>query len=170
MILFPIIFFFYLNKGISSKIQFRFEKYKINNADINSLLSRSFYKENSVNKNDFMFRLLTDDLYFNLTVGSPPQIIPTIWNMNKYSFKIYSGSYNFNKSNTYKEMKPFVYSFDEVKKAFLCEDIFYFTDENNEIFSSIFNFINLENNNNNYSFIGLQLPEIISENLLIFYY
>ena len=171
MILFSIIFFFYLNKGISSKtniIQFRFEKYKINIADINSLLSRSFYKENSVNKNDFMFRLLTDDLYFNLTVGSPPQIIPTIWNMNKYSFKIYSGSYNFNKSNTYKEIKPFVYSFDEVKKAFLCEDIFYFTDENNEIFSSIFNFINLENNNNNYSFIGLQLPEIISENLLTF--
>ena len=170
MILFPIIFFFFLNKGISSKtniIQFKFGKYKINIADINSLLHRSTYKENSVTKNDFMFRLLTDDLYLNLTVGSPPQKIATIWNMNKYSFKVYRSSYNFDKSNTYKEIESFVYSFDEVKNALLCEDIFYFTDENNEIFSSMFKFINIENNNN-YSFIGLQLPDVISENLLTF--
>ena len=152
MILLSIIFFFYLNKRISPKtkiIQFNFEKYKINIADINSLKYRpSNYQDNSLNKNDFMFRLLTDDLYFNLTIGTPPQIIATIWNMNKYSFKIYSSSYNYNQSFTYKELKNFLYSFDEVKNAFLCEDNFYFYDENNQKFSSNFNFINIENKNN----------------------
>ena len=112
MILLSIIFFFYLNKRISPKtkiIQFNFEKYKINIADINSLKYRSSnYQENSLDKNDFMFRLLTDDLYFNLTIGTPPQIIATIWNMNKYSFKIYSSSYNCNQSFTYKELKNFL--------------------------------------------------------------
>ena len=99
MILFSIIFFFfYLNKGIDSSsrtkiIQFKFEKYNINIADINSLKYRpSNYQDNSLNKNDFMFRLFTDDVYLNLTIGSPAQIIKTIWNMNKYSFKIYSSS------------------------------------------------------------------------------
>ena len=63
MILLSIIFFFYLNKRISPKtkiIQFNFEKYKINIADINSLKYRSSnYQENSLDKNDFMFRLFT---------------------------------------------------------------------------------------------------------------
>ena len=171
MILLSIIFFFYLNKRISPKtkiIQFNFEKYKINIADINSLKYRSSnYQENSLDKNDFMFRLLTDDLYFNLTIGTPPQIIATIWNMNKYSFKIYSSSYNYNQSFTYKELKNFLYSFDEVKNAFLCEDNFYFFDENNQKFSSNFNFINIENKNN-YSFVGLQLPDFITDDLLTF--
>ena len=172
MILLSFLFFFYLNERISSKtkiIQFKFEKYNINIADINSLKYRSSnFQENSIDKNDFMFRLLTDDLHFNLTIGSPPQIIPTIWNMNKYSFKIYSSSYNSNKSFSYKEIKNFLYSFDEVKKAILCVDNFYFTDENNEISSYMLNFINLENNKNNYSFVGLQLPDVITDDLLTF--
>jgi len=171
MILLSFLFFFYLNERISSTtkiIQFKFEKYNINIADINSLKYRSSnYQENSIDKNDFMFRLLTDDLHFNLTIGSPPQIIPTIWNMNKYSFKIYSSSYNSNKSSSYKEIKNFLYSFDEVKNAFLCEDNFYFFDENNQKFYCNFNFINIENKNN-YSFVGLQLPDVITDDLLTF--
>ena len=176
MILFSIIFFFfYLNKGIDSSssakiIQFKFEKYNINIADINSLKYRpSNYQENSLNKNDFMFRLFTDDVYINLTIGSPPQIVKTIWNMNKYSFKIYSSSFNFNKSMTYKEIsKPFLYSFDETSNALFFEDNFYFIDGNNKTFSNLFKFIKLENDKNNFSFIGLQLPGVLTDNLLTF--
>ena len=176
MILFSIIFFFfYLNKGIDSSssakiIQFKFEKYNINIADINSLKYRSSnYQDNSLNKNDFMFRLFTDDVYINLTIGSPPQIIKTIWNMNKYSFKIYSSSFNFNKSMTYKEIsKPFLYSFDETSNALFFEDNFYFIDGNNKTFSNLFKFIKLENDKNNFSFIGLQLPGVLTDNLLTF--
>ena len=176
MILFSIIFFFfYLNKGIDSSssakiIQFKFEKYNINIADINSLKYRPpNYQDNSLNKNDFMFRLFTDDVYINLTIGSPPQIVKTIWNMNKYSFKIYSSSFNFNKSMTYKEIsKPFLYSFDETSNALFFEDNFYFIDGNNKTFSNLFKFIKLENDKNNFSFIGLQLPGVLTDNLLTF--
>ena len=172
---FSFIFLYYNILGSYSKgniVHFKFEKYKTNIVNINSLKYRSSYdinnNLNNVSKNNFMFRLLTDDVYFNLTIGSAKQIINTIWNMNQYSFKIYNLSYNENKSNTFKKISEnFLYSFDEVKNAITCEDDFYFINEKNTIFKSSFQFIKIYENKN-YSFIGLQLPDITTNNLLTF--
>ena len=79
------------NIYLESKIvKFKFDIYPINLVDIDSIKSYNYYPKPEVNiyaKADFMYRLLTDDFYFNLTSGTLPQIIPTVWNMNKYSFK-----------------------------------------------------------------------------------
>ena len=172
--IFSLVLFIFLKIGIFSKskiIQFKFEKYKTNIADISSLKYYSSYFPNNFlesSKNNFMFRLLTDDVYFNLKIGSPPQIIPTIWNMNQYSFKIYSSSFNSNKSKTYKNIsESFLYKFDEFNDALYCKDIFYFTEENNDTIINEFKFVNINDENKNYSLIGLQLPYMIN-NLLIF--
>jgi hypothetical protein len=166
-----IIFLFYIIKSsYSNVIKFNFEKYKTNIVDINSLKYHSSnYPNNITLKNDYIFKILTDDLYINLTIGTPPQNINTIWNMNTYSFKIYSSSFNYNISSTYKNISSnFIYSFDEVKDALLCNDIFYFFDEYNNKYSKNFQFINIKNSEKNYSIIGLQLANIIADNLLTF--
>ena len=158
--------------SISKIIQFKFEKYNTNIANINSLKYHSSNNPNDfldLSKNDFMFRLLTDNLYFNLTIASPPQIMPIIWNMNQYSFKIYSSSYNFNISQTFQNIsEPFIYSFDEINNAILCKDIFYYYDENDNIIFNLFKFINIKEDKKNYSFVGLQLPNVVSDNILTF--
>jgi len=169
------IFFFLLKKGTYSKskiVQFKFEKYNINIANINSLIYHSSNYPNNllvISKNDFMYRLLTDDLYFNLTIGSPFKIIPAIWNMNQYSFKIYMSSNEFNKAINYNNIsEPFVYSFDEVSDAIMCKNVFYFVDEDNKTVFNLMKYISIKNDEKNYSFVGLQLPDIIADNLLTF--
>ena len=169
---FSLIFFFYLKKEIHSIIQFNFEKFNTNVANINSLKYHSSnYPDtlNNLSKNDFMFRLLTDDLYLNLKIGSPPQIIPTIWKMDYYSFKIYNLSYNYSRSTTYQGISEnFIYSFDEVSEALFCKDLFYFLDEYNNSIIRPFKYINIKNDKKNYSFIGLQLPDATTDNLITF--
>ena len=169
---FSLIFFFYLKKEIHSIIQFNFEKFNTNVANINSLKYHSSnYPDtlNNLSKNDFMFRLLTDDLYLNLKIGSPPQIIPTIWKMDYYSFKIYNLSYNYSRSTTYQGISEnFIYSFDEVSEALFCKDLFYFLDEYNNSIIRPFKYINIKNDKKNYSFIGLQLPDTTTDNLITF--
>ena len=153
-------------------VQFNFKRYPYNIININSLIHHS--KNNNNNKysieNDYIFRLFSDDAYLNLTMGSPIQVIPTIWNMNKHSFKIYSNSYNYKQSITFKNISDkFIYSFDEISEAKISQDIFYFNDNNNISLSvNNFEFVLINNNQKNYSFIGLQLPGITTNDLLTF--
>ena len=119
----------------------------------------------------YIFNKLTNDFYFNLTLGTPSQIIQTIWNMNQYSFKFYSNSFNENLSSSFKNISPsFRYNFDESNSAFIGEDIFYFLENNNNPFSDIMNFLKFEEGGKNYSFVGLQLPDYIADGLLIIIY
>ena len=50
----------------------------------------------------------------------------------------------------------------------MCEDKFYFYDENNNTFSNLLNFMKLELGEKNYAFIGLQLPDNLEKELLTF--
>jgi hypothetical protein len=157
--------FVYLNAKI---IKYTFEKYPINIAGVNSI--KTYNQDTSIlTSNDYMFRLFTDDLYFNLTIGTPPQIVPTIWNMEKYSFKFYNESFYKNNSSTFINISStFRYSFDESCNAIMCEDLFHFTDVNNNSFSNIISFTKFEEGEKNYSFVGLQLPNYIADGLLTF--
>ena len=153
-------------------IKFKFERYPINQIDPNSLRTNDYYlnpyDEILVSK-DFLYRLFTDDFYFNLTLGTPMQIMQTIWNMNQYSFKFYSNSFNESLSSSFKNISPsFRYNFDESNSAFIGEDIFYFLENNNNSFSDIMNFLKFEEGGKNYSFVGLQLPDYIADGLLTF--
>ena len=153
-------------------IKFKFEIYPINIASLSKIKIFGFYNTASIKLlclNDLLFRLFTDDFYFNLTLGTPPQIIPTLWNMNQYSFKFYNSSFNQNKSSSFKNVSSsFNYNFDESNKAKICEDKFYFIDENNNSFSNLLSFMRFERGEENYSFIGLQVPNEIEDELLTF--
>ena len=153
-------------------VKFKFEIYPINIAGIESLKSFISYWPSSLNRialNDYIFRLFTDNFYFNLTLGTPPQIIPTIWNMHQYSFKLYNNSINKNNSSTFKNISEvFRYNFDESSNAIFCEEIFSFKDENNNSFSNIMSFMNLDVKEKNYGFVGLELPDYPEDGLLTF--
>ena len=100
--IFLFIFHFLTKSASLSKIvKFKFEIYPKNLVSSNSIETSSI-DFRSISSNDYFFRLFTDNYYFNLTVGSPKQIIPTIWNMNKYSFKFYNLSFNKEESYTFK--------------------------------------------------------------------
>ncbi len=89
--------------------------------------------------------------------------------MNQYSFKLYNSSFNQNKSSSFKNISSrFNYNFDESNKAIICEDKSYFIDENNNSFSSLLSFMRFERGEENYSFIGLQVPNEIEDGLLTF--
>ena len=153
-------------------IKLQFEKYPINLNNINSIKSYNYFPKPDdkikVDK-DFCYRLLTDDVYFNLTLGTPPQVIPAIWNMHQYSFKFYNSSFNINKSSSFKKLVPtFRYNFDESSDAILCQDKFYFTDDNNFSFTNNLNFVKFEQGDKNYSFVGLQIPDYLADELLTF--
>ena len=153
-------------------VKFKFEQYPINLNNINSIHTYNYFPkpiDEIKANNDLFYRLLTDDTYFNLTLGTPPQIIPTIWNMNQYSFKFYNKSFYIDKSSSFKKLVPtFRYNFDESSDAILGQDIFYFIDDNNISFTTNLNFVKFEQGEKNYSFIGLQLPDYIVDDLLTF--
>ena len=156
----------------SKIIKFKFEKYPINVNSIYSIIQCSYFQrpeEEILALKDFLYRLLTDDFYFNLTLGTPPQIIPTIWNMHQYSFKFYEKSFNENKSSSFKNISTsFWYNFDESNYAILCEDKFNFIDDNNNSFYNNLVFLKFEQGGKNYSLVGLQLPDYIEDDLLTF--
>ena len=162
--------FLYLTKSasLSKIVKFKFEIYPTNLVNVNSIKMRSTDLR-FISSNDYFFRLFTDDFYFNLTVGSPQQIISTIWNMNQYSFKFYNLSFNKEESSTFKNTSSlFRYNFDESSDAIMCEDKFYFIDENDNSFSNSLGFVKFEQGNKSYAFIGLQLPNTIADGLLTF--
>jgi len=164
------LFFLFLTKSISlSKIvKYKFEKYPTNLVNVNSIKMRTT-DSRYISSNDYYFRLFTDDFYFNLTVGSPKQTIPTIWNMIQYSFKFYNLSFNKEESSTFKNTSSlYRYNFDESSNAIMCEDKFYFMDENDNSFSNSLGFVKFEEGNKSYAFIGLELPNTISDGQLTF--
>ena len=167
--IFFLIFLFLTKYVLLSKIvKFKFEIYPTSLVSVNSIIMRST-EMRFISSNDYFFRLFTDDYYFNLTVGSPPQTIPTIWNMEKYSFKFYNLSFNKEDSSTFKNTSDlFRYSFDESSDAIMCEDKFYFLDENDNSFSNSLNFVKFVEGNKNYAFVGLELPNAIVDNVLTF--
>ena len=144
--------------------KFKFEPYPFNIEGKESIKSFISYDSDNLDLDDFLFRLF-DDLYFNLTLGTPPQIIPAIWNMGLSNFHFYNQSL-LNKSSSFKNISSvWNHFYDESKKAILCEDKFYFIDENNNTFSNKINFVTIENEKK-YAFVGLQLPNYL-ENLLL---
>ncbi len=171
-LLFVILLNIVFSQNQNKVIKFKFEIYPIN------IESTSYTKifgayNTATNKvlslNDLLFRLFTDDYYFNLTLGTPSQIIPTLWNMDKYSYKFYNGSFNQNLSSSFRNISSkFRYNFDELDYAIMCEDNFYFEDENNNTLSSKLSFMQLENSEQNYSFVGLQVPDYIEDELYTF--
>ena len=104
-----------------------------------------------------------------IIISIPKQIISTVWNKNQYSFKFYNLSFNKEESSTFKNTSSlFRYNFDESSDAIMCEDKFYFIDENDNSFSNSLGFVKFEQGNKSYAFIGLQLPNTIADGLLTF--
>jgi len=51
--------------------------------------------------NDYRAQMLQNELYINLTLGTPKQIVTSIIKMDLNSFVIYDGSFNRNISSSY---------------------------------------------------------------------
>ena len=123
-------------------------------------------------KNDYLSALLTDNIYFNISIGSEKEKIKAIIKMDETGFYIYNTTYNYEKSGSFKynsTLKKF-YSINE-KKGFIANDSMFINNmsiknnkiNNCELKQSSFALINNENKSNNFAVVGLNQYERYEE-------
>jgi len=98
-----------------------------------------FIRNNSVSPaNDYRAQMLQNELYINLTLGTPKQVVTSIIKMDLNGFVIYNGSFNRNNSSSYNllDEERRLTCFPQIK-SYTSEDYFYlpsldsYTDFNN---------------------------------------
>ena len=99
---------------------------------INSFYVSSFdtiyIKDETIKGKDYHSLLLQNELYINMSLGTPKQYIKALLKMDKYGFMIFEKAFNYSQSETYEEIK------DKLKRGwfksfipFLLKDHFYFS-------------------------------------------
>ena len=86
-----------------------------------------FMKNSSISpQNDYRAQMLQNELYVNVSLGSPPQNIKLILKMDLYGFVIYNGAFNRNLSNSYElvDTERRLTCFPQIK-SFTSKDYFY---------------------------------------------
>ena len=82
---------------------FLFKIYSPNNAVYRIPFGLYNIKQNYI-KNDVINNIFNNIIYVNLSIGTPPQIVPFALNMNSQTFTVYEKVFNKNLSSTYKEL------------------------------------------------------------------
>lgn len=59
-----------------------------------------YLKDQSNNKDDYHNILFQNELYTNLSIGTPPQTVPSLLKMDLNGFSLYQGAFNYNLSST----------------------------------------------------------------------
>ena len=96
---------------------------------------------------DFFSKIFSNDIYINLTLGTPNQQVKALLKMEFDEFLIYNNAYIYNESSTYqnldKNKQSYTYFLDEKKS----EDMFYF--QNYSTYNELLNNENEDKNHNN---------------------
>ena len=105
-----------------------------------------FIKDNSINDNDFHSILIQNEIYVNLSIGTPKQNFISILKMDKYGFIIYENAFNYSLSDSYESVDEdlrisWMYDCD----SFPSIDYFYFSYFNS--YKDLENFIKNKNAN-----------------------
>ena len=135
----------------------------ISNVSIKNFLAIPFktinlqYNESS---KDFFSKIFSNDIYVNITLGTPKQIVKTLIKMEHDQFYIYSEGYSHDKSSTYKNLdidskSNFFYL--EEKKS---EELFYF-----QFFNSYNELIKIDEDNEKEIYKKIPMNFILIKNL-----
>lgn len=81
------------------------------------------YNESSA---DYFSKIFSNDLYINISLGNPKQVVKSLLKMEQDQFYIYSNGYSYNISSTYKNLNNNSESFEYFSDEKKSEDIFYF--------------------------------------------
>ena len=82
-------------------------------------------------QNDVLSSIFSEDIYFNLSIGSPKQTLKVLIRLDQYELRIKEPNYISSLSNSFK--------YHLIKTKFICEENFYFTTLNT--FEDLNNFI-----------------------------
>ena len=85
-------------------------------------INNNLLKEN-IDLYEYLFQ---NELYTNLTIGSPPQIIKSLIKFESYGFYIYQGAFNYTLSSSSKKFKWIMEKWFFNSVSYMIKDHFYF--------------------------------------------
>jgi len=120
------------------------------------------------NENDVINNIFNNIIYVNLSIGTPPQIVPFILNMNSQTFTVYEKVFNKNLSSTYKELSKLEILNDneDISSGMNSKDILNINNQKKEInfiFSEVIKFKDYP-----FGILGLLIPNNIQEGVYPF--
>ena len=105
-----------------------------------TLINTTYFKFNisSINylknSDDFMQTIFTNSLYFNLTIGTPPQYLKIIIKEDQHTFYITQKTFNKSLSTTFSQESTMSPTFlDDIQGAFKSNDLIYLNNNNTKI-------------------------------------
>ena len=79
---------------------------------------------------DYFSKIFSNDIYINLTLGTPNQMVKALLKMEFDEFLIYNNAYKYNESSSYQNLDKNKQSYSYFLKEKKSEDIFYFQNFN----------------------------------------
>ena len=121
------------------------------------------------NENDIINNIFNNIIYVNLSIGTPPQIIPFALNMNSQTFTVYEKVFNKNLSSGYKELSKLenLNDNEDISSGMRSIDILNINNQKKEI-----NFIlsdEIKFKDYPFGILGLLIPNNIQDGLYPFF-
>ena len=121
------------------------------------------------NENDIINNIFNNIIYVNLSIGTPPQIVPFVLNINSQTFTVYKKVFNKNLSSGYKELSKLenLNGNEDISSGIRSIDILNINNQKKEI-----NFIlsdEIKFKDYPFGILGLLIPNNIKDGLYPFF-
>ena len=137
-----------------------FFKYIISNNKVYKI-PFGLYNTKTVNDSlDTIYDIYYNSIYSNLSIGTPPQTVPFLLNINSQTFSVPNALFNKNKSSSYESnsKNEISYQYEDVSDGFNSRDILNINNNTKKKVSFILG-TKYQNPNNKLGIIGLLIPK-----------
>ena len=130
-----------------------------------------FYNQTSKFDGDIITNIIQNRVYLNLSIGTPPQILPFELDMNSQTFCVSNDLFNKNISSTYEDIsnKQVYYSYEDSEKGFNSKDIININNNKNKV-HFILGTKFKSHKKNNLGIIGLRIPKRVQYGVYPFFH
>ena len=110
-------------------------------------------------------------IYINISLGTPPQIVPCSLNSNSQTFSVPIALFDKNKSSSFQQISKneISYEHEQVTDGYNCKDVIKINDTNNKAINFILG-TKYEDPNNIFGMIGLLIPNRVQFGVYPFFH
>ena len=121
---------------------------------------------------DIINNILYNRLYLNLSIGTPPQIVPFELDINSQTFSVSNDIFNRNKSLTYEQIskKEAYFSYEDAEKGFNSKDVLNIDKSDNKKINFILCTEYQANKKNKFGILGLRIPKKVQFGVYPFFF
>ena len=131
-----------------------------------------FYNKTSKFDSDIVNNIIDNRIYLNLSIGTPPQLLPFELDINSQTFCVSNDLFNSNKSLTYEDLsnKQVYFNYEDAEKGYSSKDIININNENNNKINFILGTRFKTKKKNNLGIIGLRIPKRVQYGVYPFFH